>query len=138
MDAEIVSWTFLDHASFSPASYAALTLRCLKAMGWRLDHQDREHFVLLHDRRRVVVRFEWTDRDLECLAVHEVATAAQHNSCQAACVITNGRFSGAASAMAAEFGVVALHCSQLDLLTPQRAPAPMIRPTSRSDLPLAA
>jgi len=76
MDAEIVSWTFLDHASFSPASYAALTLRCLKAMGWRLDYQDREHFVLLHDRRRVVVRFEWTDRDLECLAVHEVATAA--------------------------------------------------------------
>lgn len=135
---EIESWTFVDRVSDSPASFEALMLRCLKSLGWRLDYQEHEHFVLIRDRQRLVVRFAWAAHDLECLPVNEVASAAERSGCSAAYVITNGRFSGAALAMADERGVTALHCSQLDLLSARSAAVVPIRTRQRERLRLAA
>ncbi|MCJ2115145.1 hypothetical protein MKK65_00775 [Methylobacterium sp. J-001] len=135
---EVASWTFADRMSFSPASYEKLMLRCLRSIGWRLDYQDGEHFVLIRDRKRVIVHLVWADRDLECLPVGEVAAAASRIGCSAAYVITNGRLGGAASAMATEMNVVALHCSQLDLVAPRAAAFKVVRSTARERMRLAA
>lgn len=138
LEAELTSWNFVDRASYSPASYERLMLRCLKADGWRMDYQDQEHFILIRDRSRIVVRLQWTDRDLECLVVSEVAAAAERVGCSTACVITNGRFSGAAISMAEEQNVLALHCSQLDLLPARLATIVPMRGRQKESLRLAA
>ncbi len=119
LPAEVASWTFVDRVSASQAHYEALMLRCLKAAGWRLDYQDQDHFVLLRARTRVVVCLHWADRDVACLPISDVAAAAERAGSTTACVMTNGRFSGAARAMAEEQNVLALHCSQIDLLLPR-------------------
>jgi hypothetical protein len=103
-----------------------------------MDYQDQEHFILIRDRSRVVVRLQWTDRDLECLVVSEVAAAAERVGCSTACVITNGRFSGAAISMAEEQNVLALHCSQLDLLPARLATIVPMRGRQKESLRLAA
>lgn len=138
LEAELASWSFVDRASYSPGSYQRLMLRCLKADGWRLDYQDQEHFILIRDRRRAVVRLQWTDRDIECLAVSEVAAAAERVGCTTACVITNGRFSGAAISLAEEQNVLVLHCSQLDLLPARSATLAPMRGRQAEGLRLAA
>ncbi len=94
--------------------------------------------MLMRDRKRVVVRLQWTDRDIECLAVSEVAAAAECVGCTTACVITNGGFSGAAIAMAEEQNVLALHCSQLDLLSARPATSIAARRQHKESLRLAA
>lgn len=138
LEKEIESWTFFDRASFSPARYEQLMLRFLHSNGWRLDYQDQEHFILIRDRKRAVVRLQWADRDIECLAVSEVAAAAERVGCTTACVITNGRFSGAAIAMAEEQNVLALHYSQLELLTARPATRIAVRRRNKEGLQLAA
>ena len=139
LNREIDSWTFVDRNSSSTESYEALMMRCLKSFGWRLDYQEDEHFVLFRDRKRIVLRFEWTARDIACLSVNEVAAAAERSGCSAAYVITNGRFSGAALAMAGEREVIALHCSQFDMLTARSADvAAPLRPQRGERLRLAA
>lgn len=135
---EVESWTFVDRASASSSSYERLMLRCLKSAGWRLDHQADEHHVLIRDRKRIVVRLLWADRDIECLAISEVAAAAERSGCSTACVITNGRFTGAANAMAAQRNVLLLHCSQLDLLPSLASTTPPVRVRQRERLPMAA
>ncbi|QGY04600.1 restriction endonuclease [Methylobacterium mesophilicum SR1.6/6] len=138
LEREIESWTFVDRVSVSPESFEVLMLRCLKSLGWRLDYQEDDDFVLIRDRHRFVARFAWTTRELECLPVNAVASAAERSGCAAAYVITNGRFSGAALAMAHARGVTALHCSQLDQLLARPADAVPIRRRQREKLRLAA
>ncbi|MEE7494261.1 hypothetical protein [Methylobacterium oryzae] len=138
LPAELASWTFVDRISSSQASYEALMLRCLKAAGWRLDYQDQEHFVLLRARTRVVVCLHWTDRDIACLPISDVAATAERAGSSTACVMTNGRFSGAARAMAEEQNVLALHCSQIDLLLPRDRTMGTPRRVPGSGLRLAA
>ncbi|MEE7503042.1 restriction endonuclease [Methylobacterium mesophilicum] len=138
LPAEIASWTFVDHAIASQPQYEALMLRCLKAAGWRLDYQDQEHFVLLRARTRVVVRLHWADRDVACLPISDVAAAAERAGSATACVMTNGRFSGAARALAEEQNVLALHCSQIDLLLPRDKAAVASRGARGHGLRLAA
>lgn len=135
---EIESWTFADRASTSPESYERLMLRCLRTDGWRLDHHDGEHVVLIRERTRIVARLLWTARDIECLAISEAASAASRIGCPNVCVITNGRFTGAASAMARQQGVNLLHCSQLDRLPAPAATAVPVRTPRASDLRMAA
>lgn len=135
---EIESWTFMDRASTSSDSYARLMLRGVSSAGWRLDHRDDEHVVLLRGRTRIVVRLLWTARDIECLAVSEAATAATRLGCPQACVITNGRFTGAAAAMARQQNVLLLHDSQLDQLPAQAARPVPVRAPRPDGLLLAA
>lgn len=138
LPAEIASWTFVDRASSAQASYEALMLRCLKAAGWRLDYQDQEHFVLLRARTRVVVCLRWADRDIACLPISDVAAAAERAGSATACVMTNGRFSGAARALAEEQNVLALHCSQIELLLPRDKSTVTPRSVRGTGLRLAA
>ena len=135
---EIESWTFVDRSSSSPESYERLMLRCLRTSGWRLNDRDGEHVVLTRERSSIVGRLLWTAHDIECLAISEAAAAASRIGCPNVCVITNGRFTGAAAAMARQLNVALLHCSQLDLL-PALAAAPVsVRSSRTTDLRMVA
>jgi hypothetical protein len=138
LEREIASWTYIDWACASATGYERLMLRCLASIGWRLDYQEDEYFVLIRDRERVVLRFAWSADDVACLAINEAAAAAERSGCPAAYVITNGRFSGAARAMADARHVIALHCSQFDTLTAAPAAEMPLRPRRRTGLLLAA
>lgn len=138
LEQEIESWTSVDRVSVSPVSYERLMLHCLKSVGWRLDYQDQDQFILIRDRKRAVVRLHWADREIACLAISEVAAAAERVGCTTACVITNGRFSGAAIAMAEEQNVLALHCSQLDLLPVRPATIVPMRSQQKAGLRFVA
>ncbi|KAA0122668.1 hypothetical protein CIW48_16315 [Methylobacterium sp. P1-11] len=70
----------------SPTTFTAHNFRLadgsetLPEAGWHLDCQDQEHFVLIRDRIRFVLCLYWTDQDLACLPVSDVAAAAERAS----------------------------------------------------------
>ena len=91
----------------------------LKAAAWRLEYQHRNSFVLLRARTRVGVCLQSADRDVAYLPISGDAAAAERAGSAEACVMTTGRFSVAARALAEEQTVLALHCLQMDLLPPR-------------------
>ena len=94
-------------------------LRRLKAAAWRVESQHQNSFVLLRARTRVGVCLQWADRHVAYLPISGDAAAAERAGSAEACVMTTGRFSIAARALAEEQNVLALHCSQMDLLPPR-------------------
>ncbi|GAN48792.1 hypothetical protein ACXR8U_00075 [Methylobacterium radiotolerans] len=94
-------------------------LRRLKAAAWGVEYQDQKSFVLLRARTRVGVCLQSADRDVAYLPISGDAAAAARAGSAEACVMANGRFSVAARALAEEQTVLALHCSQMDLLPPR-------------------
>lgn len=94
-------------------------LRRLKAAAWGVEYQDQKSFVLLRARTRVGVCLQSADRDVAYLPISGDAAAAERAGSAEACVMTTGRFSVAARALAEEQTVLALHCLQMDLLPPR-------------------
>jgi len=92
----------------------------------------------MRDRIRFVLYLYGTDQDLACLPVSDVAAAAERAGSSTACVMTNGRFSGAARATAEEQNVPALHCSRIDRLSPQPKTIAAAHSDRRTGLPRAA
>ncbi|MGY2048944.1 restriction endonuclease [Methylobacterium sp. JK268] len=136
LNREIASWTFIDALSDTPALYERLVGACLDRQGWRatpLPFEDRQgaDMVLTDGHNRVAVLLHYAGDEAACRLVQEVRSAARRETCNVACIISNGRINGAARALAERLDVLLLHCSQLDQLAeaarPAAAPAPRLR-----------
>lgn len=130
---EIASWTFIDRVSHSSTSFERAVARCLERFGWQVEapagpHRAPSLLVVRDGARRVGIRCHYGLQEAECRTVPELVAAAERAGCDAAVLVTNGRFLGATRVLARSAGVDLLHCSQLDRI------AILARPAARVEI----